>query len=221
MLKKLMNYQPTNKNIMTVKTFKLYNFEDLSKEAQEKAIQNYIESQYNFADYLEEIDQSWTLQDIKENVLEEFGFIEPEISYSGFYNQGDGASFTFANIDLEIFLKKNKIKSKFKILAKYNDFITINGYRNTHLYSHENTVDIRSEIENYLDVSDSHIDRVKNALDKKIEEFEEYLENWIVEKCKEIYKTLENDFEYQTSEEYARESLAENTYEYLEDGTIY
>jgi hypothetical protein len=38
--------------------------------------------------------------------LEELGFDDPKIEYSGFWSRGDGASFTSKSLDLQVFLKK-------------------------------------------------------------------------------------------------------------------
>lgn len=46
-------------------------------------------------DWWEDVYKTWT------DALEQIGFINPEIAFSGFWSQGDGASFTCRYVDLE------------------------------------------------------------------------------------------------------------------------
>lgn len=112
------------------------------------------------------------LEEIKEE-LETLGFTDAEISYTGFWSQGDGASFTCDKIDLEKFFNSvvdeipftftGKIsKEASDILDNLNvdlkpfvikelierSFYYGKVYRNTHHYCHSNsvTVDLNSEI---------------------------------------------------------------------------
>lgn len=196
------------------KTFKIYKFEDLNQEAKEKAIEEHRE--FQFMNY----DQSFLVEDIEENGLKELGFIEPKIYYTGFYSQGDGACFVFDDLDFSIFLKKLKIKSRFNLLFKYNENIHLKGYKENHRYSHENTVSFNSEIDN-LEVTYSQQNRVLKAVEKQLLEFDNFFENWRVEKCKEIYKTLEDDFDYILSDEVIKENIIINDYDFNEDGSLY
>ena len=87
---------------METRTYNVYKFEELSKEAQEKAIENYRDINVDFQGYDET-----TLEDLKEE-LEKLGFSSPDICYSGFCSQSDGASFTCTYIDILKFFKENK-----------------------------------------------------------------------------------------------------------------
>ena len=96
--------------IDTVKT-QVYKFEELEPEAQQKAIQDH-------ADFTAEVmDLSWVIED---NIyrLEEMGYFDPEINYSGFNSQGDGASFTCKRIDIWQWVKFNKLCKMFRPLKK-------------------------------------------------------------------------------------------------------
>ncbi len=196
------------------KTFKIYNFEDLNKEAQEKAIEKQREFEY------ENNDQSWIIHNFEENYLKDLGFSNPKTYYSGFNSQGDGACFIFDNLDLKTFLEKNKIKSKFPLLYKYNDEIYLRAQHECNHYYHEKTISVYSELDN-LDVSCSRQNQVINAIEKQLEAFESWFEEWRIEECKKIYKELKEDFYYVISDKAIKENIIANEYDFNEDGTMY
>ena len=79
---------------MKIVETKVYKFEELDEESQETTIENFRDINVEFFDWHDcELDY-W-----KER-LAEMGFMDAEIQFSGFWNQGDGASFT-ANVDIE------------------------------------------------------------------------------------------------------------------------
>ena len=90
-------------------TINLYSFNELSPEIQKKVLDDNrtINVNYNWHDFIYD---NW-----KEK-LTSFGFINPEIYFSGFYSQGDGACFD-ADIDLETVLKNAPEEYKKLILA--------------------------------------------------------------------------------------------------------
>ncbi len=73
---------------------------------------------------------------------------------------------------------------------------TIHFRRGTSNYSHERTVSIDFE---YL---------------------ENEIEDWRIEKCQEIYRALEEEYDYLTSEEQIEERLIANDYDFDEEGEI-
>ena len=195
------------------KTFTVYKFEDLSEEGKEKALQQERGATN------ESMNLDFTIEESIED-LKELGIEEPKIFYSGFNSQGDGACFEFCNIDFEKFLTKNKIKSKFKLLIKYQGAITFRGEQSGRYY-HENSVDNFQEISSHLGCNDMHYSRVFDALEKQLEAFGEWFEGWRVEKCKEIYKDLENDNDYQLSDDNLKDNIIANDYDFNQDGTTY
>ncbi len=90
---------------MKTKTIDCFLFSELSSEQKAKVIEKYndINTDHDWS--------QWTIDDWKEK-LERQGFLSPEIYFSGFWSQGDGASFT-AEIDLEKFLSGRRIKAKY------------------------------------------------------------------------------------------------------------
>ena len=76
---------------------KVYEFDELSKEAKEKAINDYREEN--------EVDLSYKIDEFAKRLME-LGYENVEIKYSGFYSQGDGLSFTGKKNGIEIVRKK-------------------------------------------------------------------------------------------------------------------
>lgn len=79
-----------------------FSFDELSPEIQEKVLSNYKE------EYQDKID-SWWYEDVIENFksgLEELGLENIECNFSGFWSQGDGASFTAGVRDVGKFFKE-------------------------------------------------------------------------------------------------------------------
>jgi hypothetical protein len=133
--------------------------------------------------------------------LEESGFCEPEIHFSGFSSQGDGACF-----DARIDMKKIKLMDKFKDLDFDNLEISIETTNNH--YSHSGC---RKILVNY-DIS---------AKDEEIpiyEELQAHLEEKRIEFCDNIYKDLEKDYDYETSNIAINDFLEANEYEFTKEG---
>lgn len=77
-------------------TYDVYTFEELPEHIQDKLIEDEIEvldSDWECFVYSDILDE-WVIR------LENQGFNNPKINYTGFWSQGDGASFTTDSIDL-------------------------------------------------------------------------------------------------------------------------
>lgn len=195
-------------------------FNDLSEDRQHEIITNRMPDDWH--DYL--------LEEIKGELVE-YGFLGADISYSGWYSQGDGASFT---ADLYFGTFYNKIKNEnfdfqFRtesVDAEGDDLILLetvgiptvnpmeillqNGFwygklkRTNSRYVHENTVELDISIEEFEIVPDGETPdytqfEVSNEDTKEIGQLTEYLEryanDWIKNKCKEIYDRLHKEWE--------------------------
>lgn len=153
-------------------------FDELSEKIKEKILTKF----YNI-----NIDYEWwnsTIDDIKNELENEFGMVDIKINFSGFANQGDGASFTGKINDFEKFINKIKINP------------IIEFTRNDSHYFHENTVS--------CDIGD----------------VEDLIEEWRYQKCKEIYRKLENEYDYLISDETIEETIKLNNYEFDEEGNL-
>lgn len=176
-----------------MKTINAYSFGELNQEAKDKALKDLcdINTDYEWhADLIAE----W-----KEK-LANVGFLNADISFSGFGSQGDGASFS-ADLDL------NKVlEGKFSALREEDtDFrcLKLEGY---------------SSYERY--VFDQN-----NVLSSP--ESEELSERFIVTINKlheslsfDIYKDLEAEYENRISDMAIIETIESNDFYFLEDGTM-
>jgi len=188
--------------------YKIFKFDELSKEVQEKVLDKNRHWNVEFFDW-------WcnVYDDYKER-LEAVGFEDPKIWFSGFSSQGDGACFD-ATVDSEklvkFFIEAGHDKYKKLLRIAYNNIqITINSHGSN--YSHERCRYINLELNNYRECP---------RLEKLVNEFEEDVEQLRLDFSREIYRSLETDYEWLTSDECVKESLEANEVEFKEDGSIY
>lgn len=191
-----------------MKTITVYTFEELTAEIQEKIIEKNrdINTDYEWYDCI--------IEETK-NELESKGFPQVEITFSGFYSQGDGASFTCNNVDLMTFIAFSKQEDKYKLLLEHiqEGTITASIYRARHHYSHNHTVRANVETQGLAnDVYDTPaIQVLLNTLEEDLEETKNTL-------CKELYKTLEQEYDYLTDDAQIKDTLIANEYTYTADG---
>lgn len=147
--------------------------------------------------------------------LAAYGFSDVNIYFSGFSSQGDGACFD-ASVDVDaLCLHLAKERPAFSNLVRfdilnYGASIDIIERR----YSHEGT--------RHLDVANNwelDPDRHK-ALHPLFIEFCEAAEEFRRDICHEIYRDLEKEYEYLTSEEQLLETADANEYLFDANGRI-
>ena len=210
----------------------LYQFDELNDKAKEKAVQNYHNNWMQ--------DERWgsTYDYMKEEGEHKHGFRVDDIRFSGFWSQGDGASWcgavdlgdwvrkTFNSTDLEhpltqIFLAlldEGWIESK--VLVSFNS---------SH-YCHENTMHVNN-IDHYYKIDDDSVMEMGMFKGANVAELIHLIESTLdtlyerlVEECQDfartIYKELEADYEAQTTEEVIAESYAINDVWFDETGRI-
>lgn len=196
---------------MRTQEIKVYKFEELSDKAKDKAHDYFMEHWLNSEDYAD--------LDYFQSMLEEKGFRDPKINYSGFWSQGDGASFTCDFIDIEAYFKAyglmNKDKNHKMFLAAWKrDWVeSVKIYRISSRYYHENTIDI----------SWSCNFRKQRAvwIEKIFANIVQDILNDAKDLSREIYKGLEEQYEYATSYEYIQQVFDGNDIEFYEDGRIF
>jgi hypothetical protein len=189
-------------------------FNELDERTQDKVLEKHYDINVDYQDWHEGVLDYW-----KEK-LEALGIYKPEINYSGFWSQGDGASFTGSidQWDILTLLSSLKVLKKFRYLVdnirKDNISLSVTFDRISSHYSHENTC--RTNIDWRVESDLVNYDLVAT----RARELEEYLEDWRRDTCHEIYKSLETEYDYQTSREQIIESLEANEYEFDEEGDI-
>ena len=189
----------------------IYKFSELSKTAQNNAIEHTRSDEY----YLDYEWYSFTYEDFK-TILELIGFYNIETRFSGFYSQGDGASFKARYSNEKYIAKKvkscvladdelNQIVSNFqdikKSLGNKAKDLEFSIYFGDSMYSHSNTMNIDN-----------------------ISEFAEDFEDDILQLCKDLadwyYKKLDDEYEFLNSDEAVTEHLICNEYEFEINGKM-
>lgn len=182
-----------------------YSFEELTPEAQSKAINDNRDINTDDNYWYE-----YTLEAQKE-LLASYGFNDPRIFFSGFYSQGDGACFTTNNIDLSKLVEHLPLtkqeKNKLKKLDLSLSVIRCGTYN---LYSHEHTASMEVDYHGFS-TNQAHL----------AEKFEYLAENLRLSLCKRIYKELYDEYDRLQSDDEVKEILIANEYEFLADGTFY
>lgn len=160
--------------------------------------------------------------------LNDEGFEDAEISLSGFWSQGDGASFTCPSIDVRKFIKAHlkevlngHVSNIFDLRAflhgdtshPYGEFEFDCSIERTsfHNYCHENTISAEWEAHLYEYDPYNNPEADENEL---VYFLGQTLGPWIEDRARdlsrEIYSNLEDEYEYLTSEEAIIETLQIN-----------
>lgn len=183
---------------MKTKTINLYKFHELTAEQQAKVIDKYSDINDELTCDLTTWDEHFV------QCLKEQGFLNPDISYSLSYRQGDGASFTCTQLDYDLLLKDYAGKHKswmLEILKQYCE-VEIKRSYSCH-YVHENSCN--TELYEYTLYN---YPRIKDEL----ENIRQYIEGIRLEACINLAEDLQSEIDYLTSEEAIKETLIANEY---------
>lgn len=195
-------------------TITVYNFNELSEKA--KAIVLEKERFFN----VEGIDWYGIELDNWKERLEELGFINPEIYFSGFGNQGDGCCFTCDYIDFEKVTNRAIYETTDVKRALYLRAIGEAWYRElvdakiTHRghYNHDGTmhIDAGSGLEEDSPLSEFYWSFVEDGIISEARSL-----------AKMIFEELENQYYYLISDEAVAESLIINEYDFRSNGQMF
>ena len=182
--------------------FNVYNFNELSEEAKEKAISNHYEKEDYF--FLEDDILCYLSDNTKV-----FKNIKP--CYSLTYSQGDGLSFS-ADVDMKAFLERYDF-AEYKKRAIY-EYFTIKTNQNKWRYCYASANDV-SEEKNYYNKNLTNIeDLFYNAVYNDLQR--EYLEL-----CKDAENFGYSTIEHRMNNEEFEEFCECNGYTFLENGEMY
>jgi hypothetical protein len=200
-----------------------FTYQELTPAAQQKALEDWAQDEPydNWWECLEE----YLREDMKLRGIE-----IDDVQFSGFYSQGDGSSFV-GNVDLLHFMnwdaQQGEASHHLATTHKeaYLSMIPFNGdksvdyewivviKRNSHHYSHENTVSTNVEYDYYGDGDD---DMPENA----VIELEQALDDIMRGYMRSYYKHLEDEYDYLTSAEAFIEACDANEYLFNVDGDM-
>jgi hypothetical protein len=163
------------------------------------------------------VEGSWWTSIYKEWIdkLEKMGFEDVQINFSGFYSQGDGASFTAKGLDLLPFMRGEKLGNKYRSVLNLTKAGDAWGYvkrDHSSIYCHENTVSAR--VDGVVEKSEEVVEYTWSQMS----ELQEYVTRRVRELSKEIYKELEVQYEFLTSDEQVEASLVALEYLFDEEG---
>lgn len=210
---------------MKEKTMKLYSIDELDEKAKQRAIDDWTNHGEFFADFV--------IEDCTER-LHALGFEDVKIYYSGFYSQGDGACFvgTLDNDGLLKYLTAQKLDTKYKHITKaINDGVIYVNIKIKHegRYTHEystNTYDY-TEMQDNTAIAD-----YDTELSREWYEFMAHFDCrvygdtqqayrvgcFVVDTNKQIYKDLQDEYEYQTSDASVIERLRDDGEVFMSNG---
>ena len=183
-----------------------YSIQELSPGARKIVIEA-IQNSRSFTE--QEVDLDWVIENETEDLMT-LGLDNVEIAFSGFWSQGDGASFTARVNDIPTFIKTIGIEEEIlpKVLAAFEEVYEMSIVRIDSRYVHENTV--RFDIEEIDDtelviLSGFGLGDITVDLNDTLEEIglEAIASSWVKSKCKEIYGKLGKAYEEEFSDEAA------------------
>lgn len=150
---------------------------------------------------------NYTYEDFTQE-MKDMGFRVDNIHFSGFWSQGDGACFEGRMEDLKSFLKEYGCLTKYKKIYKlYNEgYLAITTYHRGHYY-HEYCM--------YVEIDGDDSDNITSELWK---DFEDFLCETLRSKAKELYRKLEKEYDYLTSDDTIKLDLEELEYYFDENG---
>lgn len=200
---------------MRIAEVRVYPFSELRDDVKEVVIQKYRETQLDY-DWWDFVENDWI------TFLEVYGFDNPKIAFSGFWSQGDGASFTCDNIDFHNLMDQvlgcddyRWGDAKHFVLcsrAYEANLLSAHVLRTDSHYSHERTIAISLCDEFNVPSSGA------NNMSRASEYVEEWLDDKIIELSRRIYADLEKEYEWLSSDEQISETLSEDCFEFTSAG---
>lgn len=190
-----------------------YSFEELSPEAQRKVLDDYRDINVEHTNWWEdEIEY-------QEDLLREQGLPDADIQFSGFYSQGDGASFTASVDRVNVFLKTIGMQ---ELPQEVEECFRISVRRTQSNYVHERSVSLDVEVDSDEDVIETHPFGFEVPFEWRLykiaEEIEERGGKWLEQRCRQIYRALEEEWDGLQSDESVEATLIDNTYRFDAEG---
>jgi len=192
----------------------LFTFDELSEESQQRVIEAFQE------DY--ELDYSIIYDEFIIDMSERYGadIKDDKINWTGFWSQGDGASFTckFNNEVIRPILEKELNEEQISILKEIDADMEASSVRIGYQYSHENTVlgKLSLYYGDYYYYRIVEINEIHEIMENKLTEI-------IREECRNLYRQLEDFYEEEMTDDAIREKIRQHypACRYREDGTVF
>ena len=192
----------------------LFTFDELSEESQQRVIEPFREAY--------DPDYSVIYDEFINGMSVDYGanVQVDDIQWTGFWSQGDGASF-ICDFDTGVLLpilKKELNEDQVTLLEAIDAEIDCASIRTGHQYSHENTV--RGKVSIYY--GDAYYNRMI-----EINEIHDILENKLTEIIREesrnLYSQLRDFYDEEMTDDVIKEKIKEyyHSCRYREDGTVF
>ena len=199
---------------MRTETVEIYKFNELSESAKENALENLREINIRYGDWWDSIYDMYK--------CDTPGFEIDNIYFSGFWSQGDGAMFEGCITDDVLDLIKPSYRNEaynrdfYKVINLIKkDYISVFGkFKQYGHYYHHKSYSDTLEYEFINDSYGKDYSNVEEVLEDILEEIREHYEDV----CMKLYRDLEKEYEYLTSEEAIIETIECNEYEFTKDG---
>ncbi|PAW95399.1 hypothetical protein CKK33_18595 [Mucilaginibacter sp. MD40] len=204
-------------------TLKLYSFNELEKTAKEKALTTYRDLNVNFDWWDDEFEDFIELCSYLGIAV-----IKDSIKFSGFYSQGDGSGFS-ATVDLPKLLiavanqswKDYAPMQEFQFSVPPIDRKVIALVADGTLPAEPQIISRSRQFGIVTDLGISEVIKNGKTHDNIFEELDK-LEEWLRSVAeilnRHLYKSLENQYEFLTSDTAIKESILTNEYLFTADG---
>jgi hypothetical protein len=157
---------------------------------------------------------AWTLEDFASQMRDNYGVEVRNIHFSGFWSQGDGASFEISYTDVWNLLGKIGCQDKYPAWGLGEHGFQVTRYHSR--YSHSGTM--QGNVDAGCDCHDNTRDVVYAAVSNEycairsnqIGEVEAELLSFFRDKADDLYRRLEEEYEYLTSDEAVWDTIRAN-----------
>lgn len=158
-------------------------------------------------------------EDIFKSDMSEKGIEVDKMYFSGFYSQGDGACFEGYIDNTKMFLDVHCKPDEYPMIRKVLDNggrVRLSVRQSGHYY-HENCTSFSMDVDmpsNVIDApTDFHeliIEGYDKQMDREVEEFEKQSIELFKGYMRKLYRDLENEYDYLTSDESVTEAIIAN-----------
>lgn len=198
----------------TTKTIDLWSYKDASD-----TLKDIILEKHRYLN-VEHDDWSEYCIELQAEEMEEHGFVSPEIRFSGFSSQGDGACFDIKSFDAGRYIKENTLQEQFPLITKYPEAIFgyIRENSHSHHYCHSNTRYFELNIEE-TELPETMATEF-NEYEKEASAFEKHVEQTREELSNSTYSNLSNVYYSHLEDDSVADMLEANEYLFDENGDI-
>lgn len=144
------------------------------------------------------------------------GITVDEMNFTGFYCQGDGASFT-GQVDMIQFLKVHELEQRFMGATFFagQGELWAEITRGSSRYSHENSVSVNLIVDSYNNYEDDSTryqvyETMQEVMEHEIKDLETEVEDICKGYMQDLYSKLREEYEYLTSREVVWETIVLN-----------